>query len=56
MGVADDDPYKKALAESVPLGRLATPADVADVAGFLASDDSFFITGEEILMNGGSSN
>lgn len=55
-GVADDDPYKKALADSVPLGRLATPADVADVAGFLASDESFFITGEEVLMNGGSSN
>ncbi|MFI5783863.1 SDR family NAD(P)-dependent oxidoreductase [Nocardia sp. NPDC051570] len=55
-GVADDDPYKKALLESVPIGRLATVTDVADVAEFLASDRSVFITGEEILMNGGSSN
>lgn len=51
-----DDPYKKILRESVPIGRLATPDDVADVAEFLAGDQSFFITGEEILMNGGSSN
>ncbi|MET7518674.1 glucose 1-dehydrogenase [Streptomyces sp. NPDC005480] len=55
-GVAADDPYKKMLADSVPLGRLATPADVADVAEFLASESSFFITGEDIVMNGGSSN
>ncbi len=55
-GVAVDDPYKKALLESVPIGRLATPGDVADVAEFLAGDQSGFITGEEILMNGGSSN
>jgi 3-oxoacyl-[acyl-carrier protein] reductase len=55
-GVADDDPYKKILRESVPIGKLARPEDVADVAQFLASDTSFFITGEEILMNGGSSN
>jgi 3-oxoacyl-[acyl-carrier protein] reductase len=55
-GVSDDDPYKRALLDTVPLGRLATAEDVADVAEFLAEDRSFFITGEEILMNGGSSN
>ncbi|WP_433662298.1 glucose 1-dehydrogenase [Nocardia sp. CA-128927] len=55
-GVSDDDPYKKELLDSVPIGALATADDVADVAEFLASDASFFITGEEILMNGGSSN
>ncbi|WP_175777262.1 glucose 1-dehydrogenase [Burkholderia anthina] len=55
-GVGDDDPYKKSLLDTIPIGRLATANDVADVAEFLASDQSFFITGEEILMNGGSSN
>jgi NAD(P)-dependent dehydrogenase (short-subunit alcohol dehydrogenase family) len=55
-GVSDDDPYKKTLLDSVPIGTLASPEDVADIAEFLASDKSFFITGEEILMNGGSSN
>ncbi|WP_225729226.1 MULTISPECIES: SDR family NAD(P)-dependent oxidoreductase [unclassified Nocardia] len=55
-GVPDDDPYKRALRESVPLGRLATPADIADFAEFLADDRSVFLTGQEILMNGGSTN
>ncbi|MFF4410761.1 glucose 1-dehydrogenase [Streptomyces sp. NPDC001404] len=55
-GVGDDDPYKKALLETIPIGRLAKPEDVADVAEFLAGDRSFFLTGEEVLMNGGSSN
>jgi 3-oxoacyl-[acyl-carrier protein] reductase len=54
--VTDDDLYKKALLASVPIGALATPENVADIAEFVASDKSFFITGEEILMNGGSSN
>lgn len=54
--VPDTEPYKKALMDSVPLGRLATTSDVAGVAAFLASEESFFITGEDILMNGGSSN
>ncbi|MGW4844403.1 SDR family NAD(P)-dependent oxidoreductase [Nocardia brasiliensis] len=55
-GVPDDDPYKKALLDSVPVGRLATPTDVADFAEFLAGESSLFLTGEEVLMNGGSSN
>jgi 3-oxoacyl-[acyl-carrier protein] reductase len=52
----DDDPYKKSLLDTVPIGRLATAENVADFAEFLASDGSVFITGEEVLMNGGSSN
>ncbi|MFI9557552.1 SDR family NAD(P)-dependent oxidoreductase [Nonomuraea endophytica] len=55
-GVDDAEPYKKALRDSVPLGRLATPADVAGIAAFLAGEESFFITGQRILMNGASSN
>ncbi len=38
----------------MPLGRLGQPQDVADVACFLASDESRFITGEVIEVNGGS--
>ncbi|GIE36984.1 3-oxoacyl-ACP reductase [Actinoplanes italicus] len=37
----------------VPLQRMGTPAEVADVVGFLASDASRFITGERIAVNGG---
>jgi 3-oxoacyl-[acyl-carrier protein] reductase len=37
----------------VPLGRLGTPGDLADVVSFVASDASRFITGERITVNGG---
>lgn len=55
-GISDGDPYKKSLLKTVPVGRLATPKDVADFAEFLVSDKALFLTGEEVLMNGGSSN
>lgn len=55
-GVSDTDPYKKSLLDSVPIGRLATAENVADFVEFLASDQAVFLTGEEVLMNGGSSN
>jgi 3-oxoacyl-[acyl-carrier protein] reductase len=37
----------------VPLGRLGTPADIADVVAFVASDAARFVTGERITVNGG---
>ena len=39
----------------VPLGRVGTPWDVANVALFLASDESSYITGSEIVVDGGLS-
>jgi 3-oxoacyl-[acyl-carrier protein] reductase len=36
-----------------PLGRLGQPEDIADVIAFLASDDSRFITGQGIVVDGG---
>jgi 3-oxoacyl-[acyl-carrier protein] reductase len=36
-----------------PLGRIGTPADIAKVVAFLASDDSGWLTGEIILASGG---
>ena len=44
---------KRALAEETPLSRLGTPADVAGVALFLASDAAGFLTGQVIAPNGG---
>jgi len=40
-------------ANTAPLGRNGVPADVAKVVSFLASDDSRFITGSEIFVDGG---
>jgi 3-oxoacyl-[acyl-carrier protein] reductase len=48
----EGDEGKKVIA-STPLGRLGTPADVAHVVGFLASDDSAWVTGEVIRASGG---
>jgi 3-oxoacyl-[acyl-carrier protein] reductase len=37
----------------IPLRRMGTPEDVADVVSFVASDASRFVTGERITVNGG---
>jgi len=39
---------------TTPLGRLGDPAEVASVALFLASDESSFMTGSEVFVDGGS--
>jgi NAD(P)-dependent dehydrogenase (short-subunit alcohol dehydrogenase family) len=43
----------KMLSSSVPLGRLGTPDEVARAVVFLASDDSSYITGTELFVDGG---
>ncbi len=46
-------PIAKALSEQTPLRRFGTPDDVAAAALFFASDDSAFITGAELAVDGG---
>ena len=48
-----EEELKKAFINKIPLKRYGTPEDVAEVAIFLASDKSNFITGEIIDVNGG---
>ncbi|OOG38086.1 glucose 1-dehydrogenase [Rhodanobacter sp. C05] len=36
-----------------PLGRIGQPNDIASIAVFLASDDSYWLTGEQLLAGGG---
>ncbi|MGW3135357.1 SDR family oxidoreductase [Streptomyces sp. NPDC001139] len=43
----------EAVARTVPLGRLAAPADVGAAAVFLASDAAAYITGASLLVHGG---
>jgi len=43
----------QAVGRQVPLGRMATPADIADLAVFLACSESRHITGQTIHVNGG---
>lgn len=47
-----DDAVAK-FEERHPIGRLGVPADIANVMLFLASDESGFITGTEIVVDGG---
>ena len=42
------------LADGLPLGRVGTPADVAAAVAFLLSDDSSFITGACLPVDGGN--
>ena len=48
-----NDEHKEKLISLIPLSRLGNPEDVAKAVCFLASDDSSYITGETIHVNGG---
>jgi NAD(P)-dependent dehydrogenase (short-subunit alcohol dehydrogenase family) len=44
---------RRAYEERIPLGRIAGPEEVADAAVFLASDAARYVTGHELLVDGG---
>jgi NAD(P)-dependent dehydrogenase (short-subunit alcohol dehydrogenase family) len=44
---------RKMISSAVPLGRLGTPEEIAKAVVFLASDDSSYITGVELFVDGG---
>ncbi len=41
------------MVSTIPMGRMGEPEEVAKVALFLASDDSSFVTGIELFVDGG---
>ena len=47
------DDIKEEIAKKIPLKRMGTPQDVANVVKFLASNDSSYITGQVINIDGG---
>jgi NAD(P)-dependent dehydrogenase (short-subunit alcohol dehydrogenase family) len=51
----DADADTAAFSKRIPLRRRGTPADVANVVAFLATDDAAYVTGQTIYVDGGMS-
>jgi NAD(P)-dependent dehydrogenase (short-subunit alcohol dehydrogenase family) len=52
MGLSEEQ-FKTFVVNAVPLVRMGNPEEVAKAATFLASDDSSYITGIELFVDGG---
>ncbi|MEA1672784.1 SDR family NAD(P)-dependent oxidoreductase [Nitrospirillum sp. BR 11163] len=53
-GYIQDPKIQEVFARAVPLGRIGKPADMTGLALFLASEASSFVTGEQIVIDGGA--
>ncbi|MGV9802693.1 SDR family NAD(P)-dependent oxidoreductase [Mycobacterium sp. NPDC003449] len=52
-GLSDPEAEAARVAAAIPLGRIAEPADVSAVVGFLASEQASYLTGISIPVDGG---
>ena len=52
QGMTWDEYHAQAIAQR-PMGRIGTPEEIAKTALFLASDDSTFVTGASLVVDGG---
>ena len=54
--VNNNEDMRAGIISNIPLGRIGKPAEIASVAMFLASDESSFVTGAEVIADGGFTN
>lgn len=47
--------FKSEFAKTIPVGRLAKAEDIAYAALYLASDESSYVVGSELVVDGGAS-
>ena len=53
MTAAVPEEVRNAIVSGIPAGRMGQPEEIANVVGFLAADDTTYITGANIPVNGG---
>ena len=51
--LGDEDSPLRGIARYIPLGRVGTPAEVVNCAVFLASDEASYVTGANLMVDGG---
>jgi len=52
LGMTEDQ-FKKTIVSAIPMGQMGSPDEIAKAATFLASDDSSYVTGIELCVDGG---
>ncbi|MBW2941413.1 glucose 1-dehydrogenase [Zhongshania aquimaris] len=53
LAQSDAEAFAQRVVASIPMGRMAEPAEIAKGIVFLASDDASYMTGSELIMDGG---
>ena len=53
MPPSEDDDGIAAVASTIPLQRLAKPEDIGNACAWLASDQAGYVSGSNIMINGG---
>lgn len=51
----EHQPAMRAMFDTIPMGRMGRPEEVAEVVGFLVSDAASFVSGIDVLVDGGMS-
>jgi len=53
MGEENAEAFQERILSSIPLGAMGQPRDIANGVLFLASDESAYMTGSELVIDGG---